>query len=355
MSAGSAIRTVTKRELAAYFDSPVAYVFIVIFLLLSSAFTFYLGGFYERGQADLQPFFTFHPWLYLFLMPALSMRLWAEERKSGTIELLLTLPITLWQAVLGKFLAAWCFAAIALALTFPLWLTVNYLGDPDNGVIVAAYLGSLLMAGGFLAIGACLSAATRSQVIAFILTVVVCLAFLLSGFPLVLDVFSAWAPQSLVDAIAALSFLSHFEAISKGVLDLRDLLLPEFELINDDARRLAVLGTLYVYSKNLYYGNQEVLFEDQDKMLQFIKLIKQDHEFQLQRHKGDQIGSKTPYYVLLSCRDVAKHERMLLKKEPDIGEYWFAIYINGQPIDGELWEKLKLPSTIGGCEKKTSD
>jgi ABC-2 type transport system permease protein len=157
-------------------------------------------------------------------MPALSMRLWAEERKSGTIELLLTLPLTLWQAVLGKFLAAWCFAAIALALTFPLWLTVNYLGDPDNGVIVAAYLGSLLMAGGFLAIGACLSAATRSQVIAFILTVVVCLAFLLSGFPLVLDVFSAWAPQSLVDAIAALSFLSHFEAISKGVLDVRDLL-----------------------------------------------------------------------------------------------------------------------------------
>ena len=216
--------TIAKRELAGYFATPVAYVFILIFLLLASAFTFYLGGFYERGQADLAPFFNFHPWLYLFLIPAISMRLWAEERKSGSVELLLTQPITLWQAVLGKFLAAWAFTALALTLTFPIWITVNYLGSPDNGVILAAYIGSLLMAGGFLAIGSCMSALTRNQVVSFILGVVVCFAFLLAGFPLVLDAFHAWAPQVLIDAIASLSFLTHFEAISKGVLDVRDLL-----------------------------------------------------------------------------------------------------------------------------------
>lgn len=213
-----------RRELASYFATPLALVFIVIFLVLAGAFAFYIGGFYERGQADLAPFFNFHPWLYLFLIPALSMRLWAEERKSGSIELLMTLPVTLGQAVLGKFLAAWCFAGIALALTFPMWITVNYLGSPDNGAILTAYLGSLLMAGGFLAIGACLSAATRNQVIAFILTVVVCFGFLLSGFPLVLSLFQGWAPQALIDAVASLSFLTHFASISKGVIDLRDLI-----------------------------------------------------------------------------------------------------------------------------------
>ncbi|GIX35503.1 MAG: ABC transporter permease [Lysobacteraceae bacterium] len=212
-----------RRELRAYFATPLAYVFIVIFLMLAGALTFYLGGFYERGQADLQPFFNFHPWLYLFLIPAVSMRLWSEERKSGTIELLLTLPVTMWQAVLGKFLAAWAFVALALALTFPLWITVNYLGDPDNGVILASYLGSLLMAGAFLSIGACLSAATRNQVIAFILTVVVCFLLLLAGFPLVLNAIGALFPQAVVDAIAQLSFLTHFAAIAKGVIDLRDL------------------------------------------------------------------------------------------------------------------------------------
>ncbi|MFZ1722896.1 MAG: ABC transporter permease subunit [Dokdonella sp.] len=220
----SAITTVCKRELRSYFATPVAYVFIVIFLVLSSAFTFYLGNFYERGQADLLPFFSFLPWLYLFLVPAVSMRLWSEERKSGTIELLLTLPITMWQAVTGKFLAAWLFIGIALALTFPLWITVNYLGDPDNGVIFASYLGAWLMAGAFLAIGSCISAATRNQVVAFILTVVVCFLLVMAGFPLVLDVFRSWAPQLLVDAIASLSFLTHFSSISKGVIDLRDLL-----------------------------------------------------------------------------------------------------------------------------------
>ncbi len=220
----SHVATITKRELAGYFATPVAYVFILIFLLLASAFTFYLGGFYERGQADLAPFFNFHPWLYLFLIPAISMRLWAEERKSGSVELLLTQPVTLWQAVLGKFFAAWAFTALALALTFPVWITVNYLGSPDNGVILAAYIGSLLMAGAFLAIGSCMSALTRNQVVAFILAVVVCFAFLLAGFPLVLDAFRAWAPQPLIDAIASLSFLTHFESIAKGVLDARDLL-----------------------------------------------------------------------------------------------------------------------------------
>ena len=213
-----------RRELQSYFATPVAYVFIVIFLVLMGAFTFYLGNFYERGQADLGPFFIFHPWLYLLLVPAIAMRLWAEERKTGSIELLMTLPITPWQAVLGKYLAAWAFTGVALSLTFPIWITVNYLGDPDNGAIVAAYIGSFLMAGGFLAIGACLSATTPNQVIAFVITVVVCFVFLASGFPMVLDFFTSWAPQILVDGIASLSFLTHFESISKGVIDLRDLI-----------------------------------------------------------------------------------------------------------------------------------
>lgn len=219
----SAVTHVLRRELAGYFATPVAYVFIVIFLVMTGVFTFYLGGFYERGIADLQPFFRFHPWLYLFLVPAISMRLWAEERRAGTIELLLTLPITLGQAVLGKFLAAWLFLGISLLLTVPIWWTVNYLGEPDNGVILAAYVGSWLMAGGMLAIGSCMSAVTRNQVIAFILSVAVCFGFMLSGLPMVTDLFQGWAPQVLLDAIAGLSFLVHFADISKGVIDLRDL------------------------------------------------------------------------------------------------------------------------------------
>lgn len=220
----SPINTVMRRELLSYFATPVAYVFLVIFVMLAGAMTFYMGGFYERGQADLIPFFSFHPWLYLFLVPAISMRLWAEERRSGSIELLLTLPVTPTQAVVGKFLAAWLFTGVALLLTFPIWISVNYLGNPDNGVIVAAYLGSWLMSGGFLAIGSCLSAVTRNQVIAFVLSLLVCLIFLLSGFPMVLDVFSGWLPQMALDAIASMSFLTHFNAISKGVIDLRDIL-----------------------------------------------------------------------------------------------------------------------------------
>jgi len=215
---------VFRRELRSYFATPLAYVFIVIFLVLAGVFTFQIGGFFERGQADLQAFFRWHPWLYLVLIPAISMRLWAEERNSGSIELLMTLPLTLTEAVLGKFLAAWTFAGIALLLTFPIWITVNYLGDPDNGAILAAYLGSWLMAGGFLAIGACLSAATRNQVIAFITTALVCFFFLLAGFPVVLDFLRGVLPQAIVEGIAALSFFTHFDAISKGVIDLRDLI-----------------------------------------------------------------------------------------------------------------------------------
>jgi len=218
------IVAIFKREFTGYFATPVAYVFIAIFLFLTGIFTFYLGAFYESNQADLEPFFRFHPWLYLFLIPAIAMRLWSEERKTGTIELLMTLPISTSQAVVGKFLAAWCFTGVALGLTFPIWLTVNYLGEPDNTVILASYIGSLIMAGGFLAIGSCISALTKNQVIAFVISVVICFMFILSGFPMVLDLFRGWAPQSIIDAIASFSFLTHFYSIKKGVIDLRDII-----------------------------------------------------------------------------------------------------------------------------------
>jgi ABC-2 type transport system permease protein len=213
-----------KRELASYFSTPLAYVFVVIFLISNGIFTFDVGGFYARGQADLLTFFGFHPWLYLFMVPAIAMTLWADERKTGTIELLMTLPVRLSEAVLGKFLAAWVLTGIALLLTFPLWITVNYLGDPDNGVIVAGYVGSWLMAGGFLAIGSCMSACTKNSVIAFILTVSICFVFVILGSPILLDAFPDWVPQVLVDAFSAMGFLTHFDSISKGVLDVRDML-----------------------------------------------------------------------------------------------------------------------------------
>jgi ABC-2 type transport system permease protein len=212
-----------KRELASYFLTPVAYVFIVIFLVLSGVFTFYLGNFFERQQADLMPFFNFLPWLYLFLIPAISMRLWSEERKLGTIELLMTLPISLPHAVAGKFLAAWAFAAISLALTFPLWITVNYLGDPDNGVILASYIGGLLMAGGFLAIGSFISAISKNQVISFVVSVVVCLLFVLAGFPLVINFLRSWAPEFVTQTVASFGFLTNFISISRGVIDARNI------------------------------------------------------------------------------------------------------------------------------------
>ena len=217
------IKTIMKRELGGYFATPVAYVFIVIFLLLSGFFTFQAGGLYERGQADLAAFFNWHPWLYLFLIPALSMRLWAEERRSGTIELLMTLPVTMWQSILGKYLAAWLFTGIALLLTFPVWITINYLGDPDNGAILAGYIGSLLMAGGFLSIGAAVSGLTKNQVIAFVVSVVLCLCFLLSGLPQVTGWMEGVIPSYIVETIVSFSFFSHFDGISRGVVELRNI------------------------------------------------------------------------------------------------------------------------------------
>ena len=226
-----------RREFATYFATPLAYVFIVIFLFAMGAFTFYIGNFYQNGVADLTVFFGYHPWLYLFLVPAIAMRLWAEERRTGTMELLLTLPVPLWATVVGKFLAAWAFTGLALALTFPIWLTVNFLGSPDNGVILASYIGSFLMAGGYLAIGAAVSATTSNQVIAFVVSVVVCFLFTVSGAPLVLDFFRDWAPLLLLNTIASFSFLTHFSAITAGVIDLRDViyfisLIALFLLVN---------------------------------------------------------------------------------------------------------------------------
>jgi ABC-2 type transport system permease protein len=225
MNSVSHIKTIAKRELSGYFASPVAYVFIVIFLLLTGFFTFMAGGFFERGEASLVSFFLWHPWLYLFLVPAVGMRLWSEERRLGTMELLLTMPITTWEAIVGKFIASWLFLALALVLTFPILITVNYLGHPDNGVIFAGYIGSLLLAGSYLAISCMTSALTRNQVVSFILSVVSCLFLILAGWPPVtrlLDQFSDRFPH-LIEAIAAFSVMTHFEGFQRGVIDSRDL------------------------------------------------------------------------------------------------------------------------------------
>lgn len=211
---------IARREFAAYFATPLATVFLVIFVALTGAFAFYVGGFFDRGQADLVAFFTYHPWLYLLLVPAIAMRLWAEERKTGTIELLMTLPISPWEAILGKFLAAWAFVGLALVLTFPMWITVNYLGSPDNGVIFSSYLGSFLVAGVFLAIGSCISALTKNQVIAFIVSALVCFLLVMSSYELVLNAARAWLPGVAVEAIQALSILTHYEDFLKGIISL---------------------------------------------------------------------------------------------------------------------------------------
>lgn len=213
-----------KREFCGYFTTPIAGVFLVIFLFLSSALTFYWGGFFERGQADLLPFFTLLPWLLLLLIPAFGMRLWAEEFSSGTIELLTSLPLVTRDMVLGKFFAAWTFTALALMLTFPLWITVNFLGNPDNGVIFSSYIGAFLMAGGLLSISACLSAVSKNQVMAFILSVVTCLIFMLSGFPWILDFFKSWAPSMVIEMVSHLSLFHHSQQINKGILDVRDVI-----------------------------------------------------------------------------------------------------------------------------------
>ncbi len=220
----TALLAIVRRELWSYFLSPLAYVFLCLFLALAGALTFYLGGFFQRGQADLEPFFAFHPWLYLLLIPALSMRLWAEEQRSGSIELLLTLPLSIAQAVLSKFLAAWIFAGLALALTFPLWITVTQLGQPDNGVIAAAYLGSWLMAGAYLALGSLASAVSRNQVVAFILAAALSFLFLMSGLEVVQGLLGGLLPASLASALAGLSFLTRFEPLSQGNLVAADIL-----------------------------------------------------------------------------------------------------------------------------------
>jgi ABC-2 type transport system permease protein len=217
------IKAIAKRELTGYFASPVAYVFIVIFLLLCGAFTFLFGGFFERDQASLVAFFMWHPWFYLFLVPAVGMRLWSEERRQGTIELLLTMPITSLQAILGKFLASWAFLLLALVLTFPIWITVNSLGAPDNGVIVCTYLGSALMAGAYLAIACMTSAMTRNQVVAFILSVVICLVLVLGGVPRVKEFFDSISLPWLGSLAASMSVMTHFDAFQRGVIDFRDL------------------------------------------------------------------------------------------------------------------------------------
>jgi ABC-2 type transport system permease protein len=218
------ILTIFRRELASYFATPLAYVFIVIFLVMAGVLTFFLGNFFERGQADLQSFFALHPWLYLVLIPALSMRLWAEERKSGTIELFLTLPIRMTEAVIGKFLAAWCFAGIALALTFPFWITVNFLGRPDNGVILASYIGSWLMAGALLAVGACVTATKKNLVIADVVTAALDVVWRVAGSPVVVGLLQGWARDWLITAFTQISFLGHFGAITRGVIDIRDVI-----------------------------------------------------------------------------------------------------------------------------------
>lgn len=224
MSSIAPIKTIARRELAGYFASPVALVFIVIFLLVSGFFTFMISRFFERGEANLDSFFLWHPWLYLILVPAVGMGMWAEERRLGTLELLFTMPVTPWQAIVGKFLAAWAVLGAVLVLTFPIVLTVNYLGKPDNGVIIGGYLGSMLLAGSYLAVTAMTSAMTRSQIVSFLVSVVICLFLILAGWPPVTDLFTQWAPAWLVDVVSSFSVMTHFEAIQKGVVDTRDLL-----------------------------------------------------------------------------------------------------------------------------------
>jgi ABC-2 type transport system permease protein len=217
------IRTIAKRELSSYFTSPVAYVFLVIFLLLTGFFTFTVGSFFERGEASLASFFAWHPWIYLVLVPAVGMRVWSEERRSGTMELLLTMPVNAWEAILAKFLASWAFLAIALFLTFPLIITANVLGDPDNGAIIAGYAGSLFLAGAYLAITCMTSALTRNQVVSFILAVVLCLFLILAGFTPVTDLMTRWANPAIVEIVASFSVITHFDGFQKGVIDTRDL------------------------------------------------------------------------------------------------------------------------------------
>ena len=214
---------ILDREIKGYFRTPLASIFLLVFLALSSGMTFFLGRFFERDQADLTAFFSWHPWLFLVLMPAIGMRLWAEERRSGTIELLITLPVTNTQLVVGKFLASWFFTLIALIITMPIWITVNFLGDPDNNVILISYIGSWFMAGAFLSLTSCLSALTKNQVIAFIISSISGFILIMAGFNLVLSAVRSWSPNWITETISSMSFLSHFTRIQMGVFDLSTL------------------------------------------------------------------------------------------------------------------------------------
>jgi len=217
------LSAIIKRELSSYFESPVAYVFMIIFLVMCGFFSFMVSGFYENGQADLRAFFQWHPWIFLFLIPSVAMRLWSEEKRTGTIELILTLPLSLFQLVLGKFLAAWIFIAIALLLTFPIVLTTLYLGAPDLGAVASGYIGSLLLAGAYLSVGCMTSSFTRNQVISFILSVVICIFLVLAGWPPVINIISGWAPQWLIEIVEGFSFMSHFSSMERGIIDIRDV------------------------------------------------------------------------------------------------------------------------------------
>ena len=220
----SKVKTVFGREFRSYFDSPVAYVFLVAFLVLVGFLTFGVAMFYERRQADLTPFFFWHPWVYLLLVPAATMGLWAEERRNGTIELLLTLPVTLWEALIGKFLAAWAFIGIALALTFPIVCTAAWLGSPDFGAVFCGYLGSFLLAGAATAIGVFASSLSRSQVIGFVIALAITFLMLIIGFDPVVNAVANWGvPSGIVNAVANCSLLQHFESMRRGVVDFADI------------------------------------------------------------------------------------------------------------------------------------
>jgi len=231
---------ITKRELVGFFSSPIAPVFIIIFLLLAGFFTFLVGGFLARGEASLATLFFWLPWLFLFLVPAVGMRMWAEERRMGTLEWLMTMPVSPWQPILGKFLAGWLVVALALVLTFPFVITVNFLGEPDNGVILAGYLGSWFLAGAYLAVTSLTSALTRNQVVCFILAVAICLFLLLSGWPPVTGFLSHFVGRGVVEFVASLSVMTHFEAIQRGVLDTGDVVYFLSVIV------LGLLGTSFV-------------------------------------------------------------------------------------------------------------
>lgn len=215
---------ITKREFLGYFTTPIAWIFLIVFVMFSAILTFYAGDFFVRNQADMQSFFTFQPWLYVLMIPAISMRLWAEERHQGTIELLMTLPFSTTQLVLGKFLASLAFMALALFLTIPVWITVNYLGTPDNGVIIVSYLASFLIAGTFLSVGSCVSAMTKNQIISFIISMALCMLLMFIGSDALMNLFAPVVTEKVLKILQSFSFLMHFASLIRGVLDFRDIL-----------------------------------------------------------------------------------------------------------------------------------